>query len=587
MKLKTKLRIGFSFLFVVVVTFGGISMFQIQRIAESAKVILKDNYESLNYVAEMRTILDRHDKEPQGNLAEFEKKLALEERNITEQGESNIVKLLNDAYREYKKTENPAAKLQAEYQMRQALQQIENVNMAAIVRKNELAQKAVNRSISLLQLVGALTFLILFSFSINFPDFVANPLRELLEGIKEIRDGNYKKRLNFRTSNEFSELGHAFNEMANRLSDWENSNLAIIRSEKLRIDAIIEQMHDAIIGVDEKGKILFVNAVAEQLLAVDSDHVVGKQVEDIAATNDLLEHIIHLDKNNKALKIFAGGKESFFQLDSIQIDVPLLSRDEDSILNNSEVAAGSVFILKNVTQYKELDAAKTNIIATVSHELKTPISSIKMSLKLLSDARVGTWNEEQKQLLDHIADDSNRLLKITGELLDLSQVESGNIQLNLTEADPAEIVNYAINAVRLQAQQREIRLELLARKMLPHVYGDIEKTAWVLINFLSNALRYSTDRSKIIIEIIPSEQFVEFSVRDFGKGIEPQYLEKLFDRYFQVPADGKNKSGSGLGLAIAKDFIEAQRGKIFVESELGVGSKFGFKLPVSTNNNIG
>ncbi|MGX5691112.1 ATP-binding protein [Arcticibacter tournemirensis] len=581
MKLKAKLRIGFSFLFIIVVAFGGISMFQIQRIAESARVILKDNYESLNYVAEMRSILDKQERQASYDFSRFEQKLAKQKNNITEPGERAAVMKLDRHYQTFRTTTSAAGKSEAEYEMRQALQRIENVNMEAIVRKNDLAQKAVDSSITLLQLVGGLTFLILFSFSVNFPGFVANPLRELLDGIREIRDGNYQKRLNFSSSDEFSELGKAFNEMANRLSDWENSNLATIRSEKLRIEAIIEQMRDAIIGVDEKGKILFVNVVAEQLLAIDSEQVVGKHVEQVAENNDLLEHIIHLDKNDKALKIFAGGKESFFQLDSIQISVPFMFEEVSTELRKSEVAAGSVFILKNVTQYKELDAAKTNIIATVSHELKTPISSIKMSLKLLGDERVGGLNPEQKQLLDHIAEDSNRLLKITGELLDLSQIESGNIQLNLTDTDPNEIVNYAVNAVRLQAEQRGIRLELVARKNLPFVYGDVEKTAWVLINFLSNALRYSPDRSRIVIEVLPSGSFIEFSVRDFGKGIEPQYQQKLFDRYFQVPADGKNKSGSGLGLAIAKDFIEAQKGNIFVESELGMGSKFGFRLPVS------
>lgn len=146
-------------------------------------------------------------------------------------------------------------------------------------------------------------------------------------------------------------------------------------------------------------------------------------------------------------------------------------------------------------------------------------------------------------------------------------------------ADPDEIVNYAINAVRFQADQKQIQIESQSSQDLPKVYADIEKTTCVLINFLSNALRYSSEKSKIIIQVKAIGNMVEFSVKDFGKGIEEQYQKKLFDRYFQVPTDGKNKSGTGLGLAISKDFIEAQQGEIFVESELGTGSKFGFKLP--------
>jgi len=180
---------------------------------------------------------------------------------------------------------------------------------------------------------------------------------------------------------------------------------------------------------------------------------------------------------------------------------------------------------------------------------------------------------------NHIQDDTKRLLKITSELLDLAQVETGNIQLSFMAADPDEIVNYAINAVRFQADQKQIQIESQSSQDLPKVYADIEKTTCVLINFLSNALRYSSEKSKIIIQVKAIGNMVEFSVKDFGKGIEEQYQKKLFDRYFQVPTDGKNKSGTGLGLAISKDFIEAQQGEIFVESELGTGSKFGFKLP--------
>jgi len=110
------------------------------------------------------------------------------------------------------------------------------------------------------------------------------------------------------------------------------------------------------------------------------------------------------------------------------------------------------------------------------------------------------------------------------------------------------------------------------------VFVDVEKTTWVLINFLSNSLRYSAEKFRIVIEVKESRERVGFLVIDFGKGIEKQYQTRLVDRYFQVPADGKNKSGTGLGLAISKDFIEAQNGEIFVESELGIGSEFGFKL---------
>jgi signal transduction histidine kinase len=174
----------------------------------------------------------------------------------------------------------------------------------------------------------------------------------------------------------------------------------------------------------------------------------------------------------------------------------------------------------------------------------------------------------------------SRLLKITSELLDLSQVETGNIQLNFIAAKPEKMVDYAIKAVSFEAEQKGVSIEHEIPEGLPEVHADVEKTAWVLINFLSNTLRYSAAKSKIQLQVFVKDQQIEFSVRDLGKGIDSVYQKKLFDRYFQVPRDGKNKCGSGLGLAISKDFIEAQGGTIGLESEVGEGSRFYFDLPV-------
>lgn len=578
MKIKTKLRLGFGFLFVVVLLFGSISLYYMNQISVSAKVILKDNYETLSYTREMRSILDQNDLPLTPELQrKFEKQLNLESKNVTENGEGEAVATLKKSFQELN---NPAQQKAALAKIRSQLTIIDKLNMDGIVRKNDVAQKSVEKASLYLITAASFCFLVLFSFIVNFPGFVANPLREFSEAIQEIGRKNYKQRLEFDGTDEFAELARSFNEMVEQLNKWENSNLAKIQSEKLRIEAIIEQMQDAIIGLNEKQEILFMNKVAAQILNLDENKVNGSNVKDLMKKNDLLARIMNNEKNNQPIKIYADQKESYFQLQKREIIVPIFEDQELPVLQTGKTA-GTVYILNNITQFKELDEAKTNFIATVSHELKTPISSIKMSLKLMDDERIGLMNTEQKQLVEHIKDDCSRLLKITSELLDLAQVETGNLQLNFVKANPLEIVNYALNAVRFQAEQKNIQLELLSKESLPLVNADVEKTAWVLINFLSNALRYSSEKSKVQIEIQEKKQGIEFSVKDFGKGIDEQYQKRLFDRYFQVPTDGNNKSGSGLGLAISKDFIEAENGKIWVESEIGEGSRFCFFLPVA------
>jgi NtrC-family two-component system sensor histidine kinase KinB len=578
MKIKTKLRLGFGFLFVVVLLFGSISLYYMNQISVSAKVILKDNYETLSYTREMRSILDQNELPLTTELRnKFTKQLTLESKNVTEKGEGEAVRTLKESFQ---KLNNPTQQKPALAQIRSQLMIIDKLNMDGIVRKNDVAQKSVEKASLYLITAASFCFLVLFSFIVNFPGFVANPLREFSEAIQEIGRKNYKQRLEFDGTDEFAELARSFNEMVEQLNKWENSNLAKIQSEKLRIEAIIEQMQDAIIGLNEKQEILFMNKVAAQILNLDEGKVNGSNVKDLMKKNDLLARIMNNEKNDQPIKIYADQKESYFQLQKREIIVPIFEDQELPVLQTGKTA-GTVYILNNITQFKELDEAKTNFIATVSHELKTPISSIKMSLKLMDDERIGLMNTEQKQLVEHIKDDCSRLLKITSELLDLAQVETGNLQLNFVKANPLEIVNYALNAVRFQAGQKNIQLELISTENLPLVNADVEKTAWVLINFLSNALRYSSEKSKVQIEIQEKKQGIEFSVKDFGKGIDEQYQKRLFDRYFQVPTDGNNKSGSGLGLAISKDFIEAENGKIWVESEIGEGSRFCFFLPVA------
>jgi PAS domain S-box-containing protein len=323
-------------------------------------------------------------------------------------------------------------------------------------------------------------------------------------------------------------------------------------------------MHDGIIGLDEKSFIIFVNKVACTLIGMKEIDLIGSYAPDVALENDLLRNLLVTDQVK--MKIYADNKESFYSKETLSV-------------TSKEKVIGKVIILKNITEFQQLDEAKTNFIATVSHELKTPISSIKMSLKLLEDVRVGAINAEQKQLLENIDDDARRLLQITGELLDMAQVETGKLNLNFDRTHPKNIVDYAVKALKFTADQKQIAINVKCDDTLPEVYADLDKTTWVLVNLLSNAIKYSHEKSVINIAVKKVKgDNIEFSVEDHGQGIENKYLPRLFERYFKVPGAAVDQTGTGLGLAIAKDFIEAQAGKIGVESELGEGSRFYFSL---------
>jgi PAS domain S-box-containing protein len=353
--------------------------------------------------------------------------------------------------------------------------------------------------------------------------------------------------------------------MAGKLDEYENSNLAKIKFEKSRIETIINQMRDGIIGLDEKRHILFLNAVSEKLLGLKESDIIGKYAPDVALKNDLMRTLLQ-DKNSKEeLKIFADNKESYF------------NRDVLTVQNNDQVI-GQVIVLRNITLFHELNEAKTNFIATVSHELKTPISSIKMSAQLLTDERIGSLNTEQKELTYSIYDDAERLLKITSELLNMAQVETGNIQLKIQPTTPEDILKLSLHAVQFQAQQKGIELLPNIQPSLPLINVDQEKTAWVLINFITNAIKFSPEKSQIDIGIYQKEGDICFEVQDYGRGIDQKYQGRIFDKYFKVPGSHESLGGTGLGLAISKEFIESQGGTIWVKSKIGQGSSFGFSF---------
>ena len=571
MKIKTKLNLGVGLLFILIIILSLVSSFYIFSIKKDTQNILKANYNTLEYSRNMLLSLEDISTNETKSIAIFKTNLKLQIANITEDGEDVVTNKLQNSFSNLEKNKKD---YKLKNQIRQDIFEIMKLNMKAIKQKSDVAKHTAEEANLWIAVVGTLCFLIAFNLLVNLPNNIANPIKELTASIKEIANRNYKERVNFMNHNEYGDLAKSFNSMAEKLEEYSSSSLHKLTFEKKRLETLINKMHDPIIGLDNDGIILFVNDEALKIMGLKSENVIGKSATTLALSNDLLKSLIANELENSkghSMTIFADGKESYFEKETVNITIKPTGEDKT-------IYIGDVIILRNITIFKELDFAKTNFIATVSHELKTPIASIKMSLQLLEKKETGATNEDQKQLIESIKDDSQRLLKITGELLDLSQLETGNIQLNIENSNPIEIVNYAIEAVKTQSEQKQIDIILDCNKNLPFVKADAEKTAWVLINFLTNSIRYSPENSSIKIHLETQNNQLVFKVIDKGQGIDSRYQTKIFDKYFQIP--GSNKSGTGLGLAISKEFIEAQNGTISVESELGLGSTFSICLNV-------
>lgn len=571
MKIKTKLNLGVGLLFMMIILLSLVGAFYIYSIKGDTENILKANYNTLEYSRNMLLALDRIGTDEQQSIADFESNLAKQNKNITENGEGRVTQNLQSSFNQLKKNSRDEA---LKNQIRQDIFEIMKLNMMAIKKKSEIAKRTAETANLAIAMAGAICFLIAFNLLVNLPSNVANPIKELTASIKEIANKNYAERVHFYNQNEFGDLARSFNTMAEKLQEYSHSSLNKLMYEKKRLETLINNMHDPIFGLDHNDVILFANDEALKVVGLKPEEVIGQKMADLSIKNDLIKCLSTSPtetEKTKSMKIYADGKESYFEKEIVNITIQPTGED-------ATVHVGDVIILRNITPFKELDFAKTNFIATVSHELKTPISSIKMSLQLLENEQTGSINLAQKQLIESIKDDSQRLLKITGELLNISQVETGNIHLSIDPTSPYEIINYAIEAVKVQAEKKSITLSVETENNLPDVKADNEKTSWVLINFLTNAIRYSSENSSIEVKLRREEPYLVFEVFDKGKGIDNRYKSKIFDKYFQVP--GSHKSGTGLGLAISKEFIEAQNGIIGMESQLGLGSMFFFKLQV-------
>lgn len=554
---KNKIRWGTSFLFLLTILSGGVGIYYLVKLRLQSKNVLAANYESVQFAHGMHKSLDSVLAGKRFYLDTLNQNLQKQEANITEPGEQKATAVLRHAFEQLKNGDTASAAL-----IRFHLQQILSLNMQAVQQRSAASEKAAGEAVTVLITAVAVILLVGFTFVFNFPSTLTAPIYKLTEAIKQIGSKNYGHRIHIESKDEFGELANAFNEMAERLEYFESSNLAKILFEKARAEAVINSLKDASIGIDKTGKILFANNQALQLLGASGKDVVGIDAGEVAKRNDLFRFLLE-EKGTAPFTIVVDGKENFFTKELIEV--------------GEATGGGKVIVLKNITSFKELDVAKTNFIATVSHELKTPLASSDFSLKLLEDTRVGTLSAGQKELVQNLKADNQRMLRILSELLNLSQVEAGRIQLAVQAVSPYQVVDTSVSAVAAAAKEKGIEVKTVLPQGLPNVQADADKAVWVLNNFLTNAIKYAPGGSTVTVAISQSDGTVSFSVTDTGYGIAEDFLPRLFDRYFQVPGRS-DKKGSGIGLAICKDLIEAMDGVVWVESKIGKGSVFGFSL---------
>ena len=397
---------------------------------------------------------------------------------------------------------------------------------------------------------------------------ILRPIASLRRSVSEIQKGNLDLVVKVPSRDEIGQLAEAFNDMAASLREFRRSDRAqLLRTQQSTLLAL-NSLPDAVVICDPNGQIELANEAAQRLFGLQPQTALNEAGHD--RLNQLLlqvsreERPIHPKSYDAAIQVFIGEKERFF----LPQGVPIF--DEQRRL------VGVTLMLADVTRLRRLDEVKTGLISTVSHELKTPLTSVRLAINILLSEKIGPLSDKQSEVLEAAREDSDRLYRVIEDLLDISRIESGRAGIRLQPMNPEDLVLQVTDKVRAAFVDHGINLNLEVPGDVPPVLADPGRIPLVFDNLLSNALKYTPIGGQVRVTARREDGLVRFAVEDTGIGIEPQYLTRVFEKFFRVP--GQEHIDSGLGLTIAKEIVEAHGGSIEAASQVGKGTKFSFTL---------
>jgi PAS domain S-box-containing protein len=467
--------------------------------------------------------------------------------------------------------------LPAEEQLRILTLKLLEVNQDEIVRTNQEIKEIVGTE-SLIATISLVTLavLIVIAFNIQLTHYFIKPTKTLIQSLKQIERGRFKSKLDITTDDEFAELIKEFNKMTERLSEYENLNIQELVTEKRKAEVVVDSILEPIIVTGVENKIILMNQAAQALFGAPDEAWRDQPVPDIITEPNIIRLLTadtlqrkEYEQNDYLLTVPRPNHTQYFK------------PRQNIIQDDQGKMQGVVTIFKDVTQFKNIDHLKSEFISTVSHEFRTPLTSINMAVEILLRKIIGPLNADQHELLQAVKNDTARLIKMVKNLLDMSKLESGELLPEMEEINTVAIIQSAIEPLNLLFADKKIQLELELPENLPNTVGDRQQISWVMTNLINNAVRYTPAGGKITVRAGQQLNHIKISITDTGRGIPREAFENIFEKFVQINEKTDSTTGSvGLGLAIAKKVVEAHGGKIWVESELGRGSVFNFTLPI-------
>jgi len=433
------------------------------------------------------------------------------------------------------------------------------------------------------------------------------PIKKLIRGTNKLRKGKLSARINIKTKDEFETLANSFNRMAADLQESyslieeEKQSLEIkvqartkeltelaesledkvkertkkLEEERNKTLAVITNFTDGLLVFGKEDKLLLVNPKLEEFFGVKGKDIEGKSVSELQK-NDVLKSLIELFGGKGIKEIF---REELKLKKGLVLEVSTIP-----IIRGKKERLGSLVILHDITREKLVERMKTEFVSLAAHQLRTPLSAIKWTLKMLLDGDLGKITKEQKEFLDGTYKSNERMIALINDLLNVTRIEEGRYLYKPILTDIEDLINSIVNSHKERAKERNLILEFRKpQKKLPKVMLDVEKMSIAIINLLNNAIRYTPSGSggKVTISLRQAKKGIEFSIKDTGVGIPKAQQKRVFTKFFRgVNVIKMETEGTGLGLFIAKNIIEAHKGKIWFESKEGRGTTFYFTIPL-------
>jgi len=607
--LRSKILLGFTVILLIMFFATLWSIYNFYRLNEQIKLTMQENYLSIIAVDNMGKALDEqlqaiviiYNQNFEEGEKLFEQKKedfyywfnkAYERANESpfKTSEKNILDTLNQEYLNFvKEKENidytiyvrsKQPTLRSDYvRFVNQIQSIKKRNNAILELNHNSLNRAVSQTNDITKSATITILIILFgaiaislTFSTRFSDFIVMPITKLRETVTHIADGNFDEHIEIdENADEISSLGEEINKMSDKLMMYEQLNLNKIIYEKKKSELIIESMNEPVLMVDENYDVMLSNKAFNEvfnenlLTKLDIKKILGPKQTDaedkISLSKDLYqkEDIINIK--------YSTGEQKYFKLISSSLAIP-----------ESETK-GTVIVFNDITKYKELDRMKSEFMAKVSHELKTPLTSIGMALGIFEDGIVGKLSDHQNELILSMKEDFERLNRLVYEILELTKLEANAGKNKFEKFEAQKLAEHISKKFSIQAKEKNIKLDVTDKSSGLMINGNYDAMISALENMVSNSIRFTPNNGDIGVKLSKEDNKLVVEISDTGIGISPDNLKKIFDKFMQI--DDSSPGSLGLGLSIAKEIIEIHGGEIKAFSELGKGSTFQIKLPAA------